>query len=100
MLAATAPGQDLTGFQHLLRSADQTRVRIFAEQAPFDQKDRLKQRGYRWNVGQNGRPRCWWTEIAEADVAAEIAFLRHEIYLRDITPRHQRITAFERFKAE
>jgi len=84
---------------HLLTSARRTVRRIWAEGSPFDMKDSLKKRGYRWNDGTNGRPKSWFIEISEDAHEAEIAFLRQEIYRRDVEPLTQRITAFERFKA-
>ncbi|WP_348637459.1 hypothetical protein [Bradyrhizobium sp. ISRA430] len=70
---------------------------MWAEQSPFDLKDVLKRRGYRWSDGSDGRPRSWYIDVSEADVDVEIAFLKSEIYLREITPRLQTLTAFTRF---
>lgn len=70
-----------------------------AEGAPFDLKDQLKRRGYRWSDGSDGRPRAWWVEVDEAMAEAETAYLEQEIYMRRVRPRAQRITACERYKA-
>lgn len=43
-------------FSELLRSSQQCRVRIYAENAPFDMKDHLKGRGYRWSDGSVADP--------------------------------------------
>ncbi len=59
----------------LLESADKPTVKVWALNAPFSIKDRLKERGYRWNVGDDGRPRAWHREIDPAQVNDEIAFL-------------------------
>ena len=74
-------------------------MRIWAEGAPYDLKDQLKQRGYRWDGGGEGRPRAWWVEVDEAFAEAEVAYLEGEIYMRRVRPRVQRITACERYKA-
>lgn len=50
-------------FAELLRSSGRSRVRIFAENSPFDMKDHLKARGYRWSDGNDGRPKAWWIGI-------------------------------------
>ncbi|GES53795.1 hypothetical protein Rhsp01_64260 [Rhizobium sp. NBRC 114257] len=55
-------------------------MRIFAENSPFDLKDRLKERDYRWSDGSDGRPKSWWIEIAEETMEDELQFLRIEIY--------------------
>ncbi|WP_256754740.1 3'-5' exonuclease, partial [Mesorhizobium sp. Mes31] len=52
-------------FAELLQSSARCRMRIFAENAPFDMKDHLKARGYRWSDGSDGRPKAWWIEIDE-----------------------------------
>ena len=72
-------------------------MRLWAEQSPFDLKDALKRRGYRWSDGSDGRPRSWYVDIDESKLDDEIAFLKTEIYLRDVEPRLQTLTAFDRF---
>ncbi len=76
------------------------RARIFAEHSPFDMKDHLKARGYRWSDGSDGRPKSWWIELAEDAVGEELGYLRSEIYRWDeADPPVKRLTAFDRFKA-
>src|SRR5260370_13121527 len=41
----------------LLERAQKKTMRVWAEQSPFDLKDALKRRGYRWSDGSDGRPR-------------------------------------------
>jgi DNA polymerase-3 subunit epsilon len=72
---------------------------VWAEHSPFELKDVLKRRGYRWSDGSDGRPRSWYVDVGETAVDGEIAFLRTEIYLRGIAPRLQTLTAFTRFSA-
>ena len=62
-------------------------MRIWAEQSPFELKDELKRRGYRWSDGADGRPRSWYIDVDEANAAAETEFLRTTIYMRDVEPR-------------
>ena len=83
---------------HLLRSSGRTRVRIWAEWAPYDMKDVLRSRGYRWSGGSDGQPKAWWTEVDEDDVAAEMRFLEREVYLREVELRRDVLTAFERYR--
>jgi DNA polymerase-3 subunit epsilon len=54
-------------------------MRVWAEQSPFDLKDSLKRRGYRWSDGSDGRPRSWYIDVDESKLDDEIAFLRTEI---------------------
>lgn len=86
-------------FQKLLNAAFSTTCRIMAIAAPFDAKERLKARGYRWNDGGNGRPKTWWTELPEDAMTAELAFLATDIYPRGDTKLVQiaRIDAWSRY---
>ncbi len=83
---------------HLLGSSARTRVRVWAEYAPFDMKDVLKRRGYRWFGGGDGQPKAWWTEVDEDDLAAELRFLEREVYLREVELRRDVLTAYERYR--
>jgi DNA polymerase-3 subunit epsilon len=89
-----------SAFAELYQASQRSRVRIFAENSPFDLKDHLKARGYRWADGSDGRPKSWWIEIAEESLDEELHFLQTEIYRWPAAdPPVQRLTAFDRFKA-
>jgi DNA polymerase-3 subunit epsilon len=66
-----------TGLTRLLAGAGQTRYKLRATGAPFEAKDKLKARGYRWD----GEGRVWWCSLAsDAALDAECAWLRAEVY--------------------
>jgi DNA polymerase-3 subunit epsilon len=89
-----------TAFAELLAASKRARVRIFAEGSPFDLKDLLKARGYRWSDGSDGRPKSWWVELDEDALDGELHYLRTEIYRwPDADPPIRRLTAYDRFKA-
>jgi len=70
-----ADGQ--TGLSRLLAGADQTRYKLRATGAPFEAKDKLKARGYRWD----GEGRVWWSSLgSDALLDLECAWLRAEVY--------------------
>lgn len=93
-------GDEGTPFAELVRTSGQSRVRIFAEHSPFEMKDHLKGRGYRWSDGSDGRPKSWWIEIDEDAQRDELHYLRSEIYRwEEADPPIQHLTAFDRFKA-
>ena len=98
LLAKPRAGAD-PALRHLLASARQPRVRLWAEGSPFDRKDVLRARGYRWNNGDDGRARSWWTEIPEDAVDEEVRFLHAEIYRRPVNPPRETVTARERYRA-
>jgi DNA polymerase III subunit epsilon len=97
VLALELPTIGAPALGALLEQARKKTLRVWAEQSPFDLKDTLKRRGYRWSDGNDGRPRSWYIDVAEAQLDDEIAFLRTEIYLSDVEPRLQVLTALSRF---
>ncbi|MGO8256624.1 3'-5' exonuclease, partial [Rhizobium ruizarguesonis] len=58
------------------------RIRIFAEHIPFEMKDHLKARGYRWSDGSDCRLKSWLIEVGEEDLDDELSYLRSDIYRR------------------
>ncbi|XUY29745.1 3'-5' exonuclease [Agrobacterium sp. rho-8.1] len=89
-----------SAFAELYQASQRSRVRIFAENSPFDMKDHLKARGYRWSDGSEGRPKSWWIEVGEEALVDELHYLRTEIYrYPDADPPIKRLTAFDRFRA-
>jgi DNA polymerase III subunit epsilon len=99
VLAFELPTVGLPAFSVLLEQARKRTLRVWAEQSPFELKDALKRRGYRWSDGSDGQPRSWYVDITEEQLEGEISFLRTEIYLRDVEPRIQAFTALSRFSA-
>lgn len=97
LLAAPLPTSGVPAMQRLLEKARRPSWRIWAENSPFDLKDVLKARGYRWNGDDNPNPRAWYIDVDDGSQAEEIAFLRKEIYLRDVELLVREITAFNRF---
>ena len=81
----------------LLENARKTTYVVWAVGSPFESKDRLKERGYRWNGGEDGRPKSWYKEVDQVDQAAEVEFLKAEIYQRAVEPKIDKVTAFERY---
>lgn len=62
----------------LLEAAGQTHHRLHATGAPFEAKDALKARGYRWD----GNQRVWATVLrSERALTAELAWLADAVYV-------------------
>lgn len=99
VLEQTRPGQSSAPFAELREASQRSRVRLYAENSPFDMKDHLKKRGYRWSDGSDGRPKSWWVELPEEKLDEELHFLRTEIYRWVADPTVKYLTAFDRFKA-
>ncbi|MCP1831656.1 DNA polymerase-3 subunit epsilon [Bradyrhizobium sp. USDA 4532] len=99
ILAMTLPQFDRTVLSVLLERARRKTIRVWAEQSPFELKDELKRRGYRWSDGADGRPRSWYIDVDEPNQTAEIEYLQSTIYQREVEVRIQTLTAFDRFSA-
>ena len=67
----------LNGLQRLLAAAGRPSYKLRATGSPFDSKDKLKARGYRWD----GEGKVWYCNLgSEAALADELAWLRAEVY--------------------
>lgn len=97
LLARTLPKSGITALASLLNNARRPSVRIWAEGSPFDLKGALKARGYRWNGDAKVHPRCWYIDVDELMRDDELAYLRTEIYRRNVELPMSTITALERF---
>ena len=99
VLAFELPTVGLPVLSVLLEQARKKTLRVWAEQSPFEFKDALKRRGYRWSDGSDGQPRSWYIDITEERLEGEISFLKTEIFLRDVEPRIRAFTALSCFSA-
>lgn len=97
ILALELPTLGKSALAALLERARKKTMRVWAEQSPFDLKDELKRRGYRWSDGSDGRPKSWYIDVDESAQDAEITFLQKTIYMRDVEPRVQALGALSRF---
>ena len=84
ILSRTLPRSGRAALGGLLESARQPRWRIRAVRTPFERKDSLKSRGYRWCDGSDGHARAWNVDVADHALESELAFLRSEVYRRTL----------------
>ena len=94
ILAQRLPGSESTALCALLQSARVPTVQLYAVDSPFEAKDRLKARGYRWDGGS----RCWWVIVTKSTYQDELTWLRTHVYGGEFTPTTKEITAFERYR--
>ena len=106
LLTQQLPGNERTVFAALRETAATRTVRLWAAGAPFDAKDQLKVRGYRWMPRDRaGIPRSWWTDVPPADLEAEFAWLA-EVYrqngriLNPVELPRREVTARDRWRAD
>jgi DNA polymerase-3 subunit epsilon len=97
LLASPLSISKTTALSLLLENARKPTWRIWAENSPYDLKDQLKARGYKWNPDGTPFPKAWFIDVPDENKDAELAYLRNEIYQRDVDPLVRRIDAFNRF---
>lgn len=93
ILAQTLPKSKELVLKQLLENARKETYRIWAEGSPFEAKDVLKKRGYKFD----GVKRCWFIDIDPSESEKEINFLQEEIYGFQKEIKLEKITAFNRF---
>ncbi|WP_235523449.1 3'-5' exonuclease [Sphingobium sp. Leaf26] len=81
---------------HLLDRCERDSHRIDAIGAPFEAKDGLKSRGYRWDAVR----RHWWREVEASELSHEEDWLETEVYRGRGRPRSIPITPRTRFKRD
>ena len=81
---------------HLLDRCERDSHRIEAIGAPFEAKDGLKSRGYKWDAVR----RHWWREVEASELSHEEDWLETEVYRGRGRPRSIPITPRTRFKRE
>lgn len=81
----------------LLDSARQPTIRLWATGAPFEQKEALKGRRYRWSNGEDGRPKAWFREVRATELDGETAWLKTTVYGGREGWRVDKLTAKERY---
>ena len=94
VLQTSLPASGVKAMQVLLEKARLPEIKVWALNAPFDNKDKLKERGYRWNAER----KLWNNYVSEADLLVEVDWLRCEVYdNRKFKLEHEKIDAFNRF---
>ena len=86
-----------TGLAQLILAAQRPSYALQATNAPFEAKDKLKARGYRWHAEQ----RVWHTRLkSEADLNAECQWLKEQVYgERRATVQIEKLDAQVRFSS-
>ncbi len=74
------------------RSATDT-ARLWAESSPFDKKDDLKARRYRWSA----QAKSWWRDLPAEELEAEAEWLAEHVYPRRRPLPYVLITARTRY---
>lgn len=78
LLSRQLPVSGAPAMAALLECARRPLRAVRAEGAPFEARAALKQRGYRWDPGNETRSKAWWVVTEDPD--GEVAWLGEEIY--------------------
>lgn len=95
LLSSKLPTSGMLGMNALLQSARIKRFSVRAAGAPFEAKDDLRKRGYRWDPGNEGREKAWWTIVE--DTNTELKWLGQNIFHSEVDLPVKAITATDRF---
>jgi len=99
ILLGKLPVSNTPVFKALLDTYDELTSKISAVGAPFDKKDILKQRGYRWSDGSQGGCKAWCANVPGALENDELSWLAKEVYSDGSIDRVEvsRVNAIDRF---
>lgn len=100
VLATDWLGDGTTALRSLLDSCSRVDARLWAIGSPFESKDLLKGRGYRWDGGR----RIWYRDLPESQIEAERSWLAEAVYADELRRRGRvklgvtYVTARERYR--
>ena len=76
LLRRPLPKSGRIAFQRLLEAAAEPALRLWATGSPFETKDLLRERGYRWDAER----RCWHRVVSKALAKEESEWLKTSVY--------------------
>ncbi len=94
VLTAKLKDSPKTRLLHLIEGSAQSRYKLRATGAPFEAKDSLKARGYRWDA--DGR--VWWCSLSDdAALDAEADWLKANVYFRGASVQLEKLNSRVQF---
>jgi DNA polymerase-3 subunit epsilon len=98
ILSMTLPLSKEKALGQLLKNARKNSFKLWATRCPFEQKDLLKIRGYRWHADGQSKYKAWAIDLTEeALLKEEIKFLWHEVYSKPIKEPIEIFNAYSRY---
>ena len=80
ILSKTLYSSQQLALKQLLDNALKPTYKLWAKNAPYDHKDLLRARKYRWNIHPEHGFKAWSIELPEHKVENEIYYLKSNIY--------------------
>ena len=94
VLQSELPVSGVKVMKVLLEKARIPEFKVSALKAPFETKDKLKERGYRWDAER----KLWHTTLPQTDISIEVDWLRTEVYNnRPFDLEWEKIDSYNRF---
>jgi len=97
IMAQTLFASKQLALKQLLDNALQPRFRLWAKNAPYEHKDNLRTRKYRWDTHNINNFKAWSIELPESKVEAEINYLKSDIYNGQLNIPIEIFDAYSRF---
>lgn len=97
LLSQPLPISKELALKTLLTQVNKKSYIIWAINSPFHSKDLLKARGYKWNDGNNGKPKAWYIEVSNQAKDKEESFLYQDVYQKKVDLIIDEINAFNKF---
>ena len=95
LLAQTLPKSDRRIMAAVREAALKDVYLVRAVDAPFDLRDKLRNRGYRWRPDGIPHGKVWWT--LTSDPEGEMSWLGDEVYGREVAVPVHSVSAVDRF---
>lgn len=90
------PTSGTLAMQSLLENAREPEIKVSALGSPFETKDLLREKGYRWNAEK----RVWARYVHKKNFEDEIAWLRNFVYSgKGFRLEQEKVTAMNRYSA-
>jgi len=94
VLQTTLPVSQVTAMQTLLQNARLPEIKVSALGSPFESKDALRERGYRWNAEK----KVWAKSVLSQRLDEETAWLKNFVYEgKGFRLEYEKMTAKNRF---
>lgn len=94
VLQSDLPVSGIKAFKMLLDKARTPDIKVWALNAPFETKDKLRERGYRWD----GERKLWNKAVTNEELSLETDWLKAEVYNnRAFKIEQEKMDAYNRF---
>lgn len=96
VLQSDLPVSGIKAFKMLLDKARTQDIKVWALSSPFETKDKLRERGYRWD----GERKLWNKAVSNDELILETDWLKAEVYNnRAFKIEQEKMDAYNRFSA-